>query len=457
MYDIIADDLPSLTIYSGDCNNLEEYVCIDLNVQISSNDTLYYSLSDPLLAGTTIFLKAFEKISDTLELCVQSFDVSDLNVICENAQEIFISGTECDPALTIQDSLSSEWQTSHNACVDVFNNQWFKINIPGDTRIAVRITLDTFHYPDHSYEVFKGDCEDLVITDCDVFNVGDGTYIIVIENYEDFGHFFWLRFGCFDTSDNRKFTICAREFEEVDNEICESATEIEFSSFPECGRLYNYDLNGLLDTDVDSTFCEFTVKDVWFIFDDGDSIDAILINMYIYNFFGIQFTLELYNVSNCNNLSLVNCEDTYFENINKPNHLLYIPSSEYSTWYIKIGIGNSFYPVVDLCFSQIAGSLHDDCQDAKLIDVNDDCIEFSNIGASVSNENFCSTNEDVWLKFIYEGQDFIEIEIKSLNNLNLEGNYSLSFFRRACDDLEPIECNISSDNDAIQYVLKILI
>lgn len=457
VFDLNFDQAPKCAVFTGDCSNLEVYDC--LQNQSYYNDTTLFILLDSALVGDEIYLRIFDEAfnSDSNKLCVQAIDFSDFNGICQNATELLYSSEVCDPDLLIIDTMNAErsFDLYHEIYCDMsMASLWYHINLPAQTRIIVEVEMVDAFYDFLFYETYEGSCNQLNFLECgyiqNFYSIGK----IVLENFTDESLSRTIKIASEFEDKDEIIIVCVKELTPVDNEICDAAIHIDLSPYAECTEVPSIEFAAVInEATFDNDNCFFEMADVWYSFDSGDSIKEVVLNMipdnYIYESLGIEF----YNGPDCQNLSFAFCEQFFLETY-QTEYLLTLPDFPDSRWFIRMGMQTeNVQTLLNLCFSSITEIENDDCLDAVLIDLEGDCHPFVNLGSTNSTENFCTDNNDVWFKFIYNVESLLSIKTKVLSASG-PFNIEVSFFRGDCENLELIECSGNS-NASLEQLLAL--
>lgn len=450
-------DSPAFSVFTGSCSNLTEYAC--LGSQNFFNDTTGFILSDPDLINETIYFRMYSRYftGEQYELCTQTIDFLDFNGTCQLSTEIIVDDI-CLPENVIIDTLQYIWSSDgffDSNCFIMFPTLWYHVTIPAQSKVSVEIEQLSGNGGILSYEIFSGACNQLNFLDCGSINDFYNTGKIVLDNFDDAPIVRRIKFGSEFEEDTGVISLCAKILGAAENDICETATEVTFEIYPDCEAYPTIDFATVTNEGYFyDNYCYTQILDVWYTFDDGDTLDAFLIDVFSdgpnYNF--IQY--QLYNGSDCDELVFVTCDDLFLDYY-QSEIFISLPEFPESKWFVRLGMDTySYLPNLDLCFSSFGASENDDCLDATLIEINDPCFGFTNIAASPSIENFCSDQSDVWFKFIYDTEEVLTVLTRTLSQYS-STFFNVSFFRGDCDNLELIECNagasIETEN---QYAIK---
>ncbi len=457
VYDLGFNESPKCAVFTGACNDLTEYDCFQSQGYL--NDTTLFILSDNALAGEFVYIRIFDAAfnADSNKICIEAIDFLDFNGICQNATELFYSSDICDPTLIVMDTMNFDksfdlYQEVY--CFETFASLWYKINIPAQTRLIVEVEMPFAFYDYLLYEIYTGACHDLNFIRCDyiqsVYTIGQ----LILENFEDEDLDFTIKIGTEFQDEDEIIIVCAKELTPVDNEICDLAKEVSFVNYPACTEVPTIEFVEVINEGFSNyDNCVYELADVWYTFDDGDTINEIVLNLIPSNYNYEFISIELYNGSDCENLLLEYCEDIILETF-RTEYILELPDLPDSRWYLRIGSYQyANPPIVDICFSSIGTIENDDCLNAQLFDLEDDCFSFLTIGSSNSPENFCTENNDVWFKFIYDSEDIVQLVTQVLNSAG-PNTLDVNFFRGDCDNLSLIECSGSS-NSSLEKILAL--
>lgn len=451
IFDAASTTDPKFAIYKGDCNNLELYECDHFVDELT--DTTYYVIADTVLLGESIYIRMIDSNDATegSEICVSSIDIFSLNNSCERSKELIYTSFDCDPQLTLHDTLLENLYL-YGAEYDL----WYDITLAPQTRVALQVTGEVEDMNSLYFELFQGACNDLDQIDNGGIRVFDGARVIVLENSLNQEELFKIKITDIPLIYDIPISICARELGSISNLICETSTEISFKNYPDCEQAERVDYATVMNDDIyDDISCSPNVKDAWFTFDDGDSIDAIIISLITSIYSDSPMIIELFNGDQCTDIELIDCQSYNFQTTDA-SFVLSLEGGLTSKWYVRIStfIFDNF-PVVDFCFSVFENVANDDCLHAVLLDLDGSCFEFVNLGATPSGFNFCNNDNDVWLKFMYDHDEIVLFNFDHIGSDENE-NYRVSFFRGSCDDLIPIECNLRSDlnTGSLIYELK---
>lgn len=434
---------PSFSVFTGSCNNLVEYSC--LGSPVTFNNSTGFILSDPELIGQTIYFRMYSMYYDydDYDLCTQTIDFLDFNGTCYLSSEIMVNQF-CLPDDVIIDTLKYVWSSDsyfENICYIMAPSLWYHVSIPAQTSISIQVEQLDGYSNGLSYETYSGSCNQLNFLDCGPLNNSFNLGRIVLHNFDDAPVLRIIKIGSEFEEDMGVISLCAAILNDVENDICETATDISFEIYPDCEAYPSIDFAAVADEGFyNDNYCYTQILDVWYTFDDGDTMDAFLLDLKSdsYNYSFIQY--QLYNGSNCEELNFVTCGDIFLD---YDQSEILIPLLEFpeSKWFVRLGIdAYYYYPNLDICFSSFGPSENDECMGATLIEIDGDCVEFTTIGSTPSTENHCVNQADVWFKFIYDVEDVFTVITKALGQFS-SNNFDVSFYRGDCNSLELVECN----------------
>ncbi len=436
---------PSISIFVGDdCGALEFYSCLEGGNNYAG--LLQLILSDPNLSGQTIYLRMFSFWNDTgtFEICVQSLDLLNTNTTCETARNIPYNGEVCDPNLSITDTLRNIAAFPLFNCFLMQRDLWYELVVPAFGIVHVDIVKPNEDNVVYQLEIYRGACNALELFTCLPEQYYPAGGFLTIHNTESEDETYIIRIGSDMFGAEMELEICAREIIPAPNDICQTAIDIEHGFYPNCGPNYSLDFNTAIDEEfTDLNVCFINVKDMWYHFDDGDSISSLVMTIENTLAGNNEIIFEVLNGNSCDGLFLANCQVL---NLDSPvtEFLINLQNSNDPNWYFRISSNEiNISNPVDICFSIPVPESNDECIDAILLPVNAGCLDFTNFGSTNSPESFCSSNEDVWFKFMYEAEQMLQIQINHASQ-NFTNSYNLNIYRGSCDGLELIECNVES-------------
>lgn len=372
--------------YTGICNNLTPIQC---GPGFDQNNIL-----NGLVPGDTCYLRVFNPPYTFYDFygCIQTLPLPPANDECSNAESIPVNGDiNCNlqtNGTTLGATSSAQNCTGDESTHDV----WYSF-VANSTSHRIDVTQNYTIFGEFvfGYEIFGGNCDNLVSLKCQPYNYepailtgltpGDTYRIRVYSN----------------AGDAHNFNICIRTLPPPPANVdCSVAEVLTPAPTPACAVVTPGTTSGIASES--STMCFYgNGMDVWYSFVATEASHIVRITDVQSLYGGSEFWAEVYESSDCNNLMYKECyiyPGAFYLND------LSIGTTYYIRWVSAPYGGHSF----NICIGTFPPPPNDNCNAATPLQVDSDLacdnpVSGTTGGSTSDAQASCFNNGDVWYSF----------------------------------------------------------
>jgi len=266
---------PVIGLFTGDCNNLNEYDCRQKDSPTNDGRIIINNIE---LANKFVYFNVFryfKRNGGTFELCAFEPQIPD-NDFCNKAIDLNIT-TSCTPT-SYSNVFTTEASQYDDPSCGLFSggDVWFKFNVPSSGKLSIDLDPGTNELP--YMTLYKGACNNFTEYDCGGYGY-TGDEKIVVNDQSMAGQKMYLRVFQYYERNGGTFDICLKEPAVPNNDYCGSAIGLAVNG-SQCTQYTYTNEYATPSNQADEPECgEYKGGDVWFNFTVPSSghlvIDAI--------------------------------------------------------------------------------------------------------------------------------------------------------------------------------------
>ncbi|KAA2220433.1 T9SS type A sorting domain-containing protein [Chryseobacterium sediminis] len=395
---------PYFSVFKGNCGNLTTIAC--------SDEAQYYSIVNNLTPGETYYIKVFTRtnygFAQNFDICVVTFPPPPANDECANAIDLPVNPDLNCVSVTQGTTVSAtDSSLSPITCYNSPNyDVWFKFTATGNKHVIklsnIVYKVPVFFAPTLRFQVYKGDCNNLVSLSCSYLNA------LAVDNLTA-GDTYYIRVysSLAQQTSAMNFDICVGTdiTPPPPNDECINAITLPVNPDLNCSVVTAGSTVGATVSNVSAPICGDVTnpRDVWFKF--TATATGHLISLKDLVSLGVQSGTETYFQvfsGDCGNLTSIKC-----------SHLMGGVSGLTigQTYYIRVF--NIRYPSEVVGFNICIGTLppvpvNDSCSGALVASVFPYSYSQTDALAATNNNGFitaCSPamNDGTWFTFTGDG------------------------------------------------------